>query len=821
MGIFIDSIAFTNELGSQSTDWALWNVGDKITATINISVKTYIFATVDAPLFVNSKDGYVGDGWVVDKSGTRFADVHVGDTLYWYNVSDATNTTFTVVGKLSDSEIQLDQDFTATADDYEASGIIFSVMNDITGMKFKFNQKENDDTPDFFSLVTGQEQCFAHPAVDAASATVLTMIAQGGLEWQMGAGSCTVKGISQGVSNGVYTQKFQIVHTFIVTPFFLADQLTDILQGDAPAYFLDSKCLKYLYRIEALYDINDPNRVQVVEESEVEGNTGWFDENFNGIPTNYEIVSTTYKDASAATISGIELTEDDQTVEIVVRNTADTPFTTSSKFVLNIISVPETEDEYLATGKKMDANFLFDRALQTVGAVAVNGDQYGVSGRQIIKTLVATLTSSSEILITATLALDADIVADMLELDNPRFMLWVSTQDAAISSTSECDRVSLLIPPTDCYINTTDSTMLGSTTQFLRHPHTADADLIPDPFVFPVDELVAVTDFYIDKTNSTATTEIIIKRVTAKIKAKNTVTEEDFTLQSWSRNLASEQIVGGLPIFTISEDTGYHIPTTEPRRNIELTRESGLDVGDSYYYRLSFPFMFRWEYWKALAGVDGDFYDQNESNNGFNHFWNRYYDTALNWAVYYEFTILATKDGELQTYTEEIAIENFDFDSNSNWSPNTIKTYDDSDDTELYSATTLKRYVLGYRDTRIEAEFTKVTGTPDTANLHAVIGIEVYEEGGVLGRRRLSSVHASDGDSWLKSVDTTNKVKITVAGQVVKAECLIDYTKIPVTKPIFTIYARLYEINDEIVAKLTEDGLFKLTEDNDLKILEA
>ena len=75
-----------------------------------------------------------------------------------------------------------------------------------------------------------------------------------------------------------------------------------------------------------------------------------------------------------------------------------------------------------------------------------------------------------------------------------------------------------------------------------------------------------------------------------------------------------------------------------------------------------------------------------------------------------------------------------------------------------------------------------------------LIGIEVFEEGGISQKSRLSSKWVTDGDTILKSSDSSGKVVLSLTGNVVKGVCLIDKNKIDTSKQKFSIMARIYEL---------------------------
>lgn len=817
MAFEINDIRVKNEFRTEDVDWLLANVGDKITIEVDIESATYAIADNDNPLIQNYTQSVVGSYWLHDDRG-GFKDFQIGDILEYKNyvANTIVVANIVVLDKLDDYNIRLDQDVSGAGNDQFTYNTIFSVKTPITAIKYWWNFIENSEQTNYFSKVDGSEQVAIAKEVDATdTVTVVPLEFIGDTTYQIG--DISVKG--GGINTvGVYGFKFTIYHNTYITPFMLASQLTDLENRIKPTYFLNQNCLKYVTKILAMYDYNDPNRVIEVESEETDGNTGWFNENFNTGKTNYFVDSITYKRPDTTIIPSIELVATETTVEIVVKNTVDTPFSNNNtKFVLNICKAAFDDDEYTKNNFTLSQNFIFDRALNTVGSASVDGDNFGTD-YQVLKDVEATFVSSSEILITAKIAMDANVLALLSDLDEKRYMLWVATQNHTLE-TKEADKVALLADVQFYYEDASDPGLLiFDSNEYLRHyEDDKDTQGIIALDGFPEDEVVANTVFYIDK-NGRETDTIQLMSAEAKIKAKNTSTGESFTLDNFKLNMSGYPYINGNQYLSFSLPRQFHIPQAEIRKNIIVNRRIDLDNAGKYYYEFLFPFLIRWEYFIAILDSSGDFFDLNEPNNGWNNDWYRY-STFANWEIQYDMIIKVKKNGILYTFTNNDTFTLNNYDSNADWNPNTIKSYKNSDNTYLFDGS--NKYILGYEATRIEAEFTKVSGTPILANCHVVFGLEVYEEGGVDGRRRLSSDWTSDADTWWKSVDTTNKVKLTLIGNTIKAEALIDFNKILLNKSTYKVTARLYDTTvAAIEGKLFQDGDDLLFQDGDNYIFQ-
>lgn len=813
MGIKATSILFSNEFRAEKVDFLKALVGDKVTIEIEIDVEETIVSSVDNPIIYRNNDGYTGstatEGWITD-AANRFSNVKIGDVLRrWDYILNLFSATHTVLDKLDDGSLFIDN--TSGGNNVVLSSAAFSIATPITSVKYKWNFIENEEASNFNSLVDGTIQQAEIQTKLASDLTQSLMTMLGSKCYQTG--SILIEGLGID-STTFYRSNYKITHETIVTPFMLTSQFEDLVSGINAGYFQNENCLKAIFDFEASYNYSDPNRIQTEEVTEVVGNTGGYNENFNTGIQRYLVDSVVIKDASLAVIPNVELTTNDQTIEIVIKNTVNSPFSNNNtKFTLNFCKAPADQVEYQVNGKTLDQNFLFDRALQTVGSAAVNGDEYGTS-RQVFKNITAAFISTSEIKITATIDFSTAIVTELSALNTAQYMIFVSTQNHTLT-TLLSDRETLLVDIGEFFVNNSDPTMIVfDTLKLMRHPESdVDTEGSDTISVFPGDEVTAYSRFYIDK-NGRLTDTIVLTNLYARFKAKNTSTLDEFTLEDFSFQMDNLEVISGNQNVDFSVNKIYHIPSTEIRKKIKIKRREDLDNSNKYYYEVYFPIIIRWEYWEKLTGVNDAFYNTSEPNNGRNHKWQRY-DTFANWNLYYELEIDATKNGSGLTYMSEKSIEMHDYDTNPDWAV-TIKSYKHSNNSLLYDGVTMRNFLLGYDVVRIESEFVKTTNIPNINKIKVVIDIERFELGGISERRRLSSMYAlGDDDTWLYSVDGSNKVKLTLtAPDTVLAECLIDQTKLDLTNKKYTVRARVYELVEPTLKAFQDGALFNFQDGN-------
>lgn len=427
MGLIVTKVELGNEFNNIKTNWLKNLIGEKIPFTIEFEVETLVQAwtgnTLEyAPAAYTNKN-------VIKLSTGQIQQLYAGDTIRITDPSTANDGNYIIKQKIdyrTFSVYNADGVTMPTFANASSTDATITVIDIVDKVKFNWNFIENEEAVNFLSKVTGSQQEASVGDLDAQDTTSVAMILEGDKYWQIG--DVSIEGVSLTDSGVNYNSKFKMTGNLWLTPFFLAAQWNDLLDGIAPDYYFNLKALKLVYRIEASYAGRSEQYCQFYEESKVLGDSGWFDERFDNRPTNYFISDYTITQGTVKT--SIPLNTTDTDIEIVVENTEDDPFEEGQTFVLNFIIAPEIEEEYNANAVKdnyLAYNFRFDRALNTIGAAAVNGEQFGVSNRQVLKNVEANLDSADQITVTATISLDADLVTYLKTLGNPRYLMWLTT----------------------------------------------------------------------------------------------------------------------------------------------------------------------------------------------------------------------------------------------------------------------------------------------------------------------------------------------------------------------------------------------------------
>jgi hypothetical protein len=827
MGVIVEDIRITNEFTGSTTNYLLGNVGDKITIEVDFRAEE-VFVTeaesdVDrimlcpAPFRVNVAD--TSDIIHCEESGV-FENYRIGDTLRWWN-GTSLSSNYLVYEKIDDQTVRVQTsgggsvDFTggnpANIDNVNLAinSYIFLSTN-LTSVKYRWNFIENLATDTFLNKIDGQINQ-ARVGGLAVAGDNDSMVFDSPVTNNYGSIICERAADFVNVDGVITSKKFTLTHETIITPFFLGGQKFDLEDGIAPSYYASAECLKYITSIDVGRNDNDPNFIQTVDFNALDGNTGWYAENFNGGNNFYSIGSVTYKRADLSVIDSVELTDNTQTVEIDVYSQNGTFSNNNTEFALNFSILPDEQEDYTFNGKTVVENFYFDRAFNTVGSAGVSGDN-NATDEQIFTDVSAAFVDANNITITATIDLTATGVSDLTSKDF-EYYFWVAIQDHT-KDTEDSDRVSLVADIQPFYIDLTDDGMITNTTKFLRHYETdVETEGTETLIARTEDDVLGYTQFVIDRTGR-ASDDISINYIKAELVAKKTDGTE-FTLEEYEENFTGTQIVGDSQFIDSTVERSFKMPDGDDRKSIKVKRRLDLDTTDLRYYEFYYPFLVRWEYWVALQGVDSDAFDTAEPNNGYNEEWVRY-DTLTDWDIYYRIEINANKNGNSQLYRTDTLITTKDYLEATDWI---------NEDIEAFNADTLATNgTLLIEPTKVVAtkEYTGASVPASAADVEWVMRMEVYENGGISDIRYLSSVYDWTQYSFFKSVDASNKVIKNKSGNVFTAEALIDYSKLP-TDATFKISARIYD--ESALAPITfcilQEDLEEIQQENATDCIEV
>ncbi len=788
--IKVTSIQFDSTLDNSGySDFLTGNIGDALKIKVNFFVENTNDANDDNTVsFAISNNNTLDVNSLITCENTEFVTgLKIGDEISIQNMGSGYNGTYIVTEIIDSQTFRVNDTFTTAT---KTSGEIVNQTNR-KGLRYYYNFVENGN--EFASLTDPNEaQLFTFNDLDYTDDTVKNLKTTGQKTWQIG--NVTIKAL--GIDNGKIS--YELIHNTTITPLHLANQLTDTANGIRPNYFNGGSTLNYIYQIDLGRNLLDTNNFESLQGSVI-GNIGWFNENFNGLESNYQLEGLAYNNS----ISTLDFNVNTEVFISILCN--DTSFTTSTNVNLGFIYLPENESDYQENNRLLKDNFCFDTKIVNANNSVVNGSNFS-TGKQVIKNVKASLISSSKISITANIELGSDYKAIISESDFKNYLLFVAVENIANDFDSK-DRVNLLCDVSKFAIELSDIELVKNEgTFFIEHPYDTRSFGVSTLDIQPVDDVVCNSEFYIDFTDL-ENDNVLIKSVTPSLRLKK-AGQADVILESNAINVDNSQIIvdGLYNIQNINFAQGreFKIPIEEIRKYITFSRNINNDSGNKRYYSLNYPFMMRWEYWKQLllATYSKDFFANLQDYQGYNHNWTRLANVS-GWSFIYQIDFVIERLGVLynQTFTKSIVSK--DFDSNTDWTTTIVSSGLENGGVKL---------IKGYEQTEITATFEKVSGTiPDVSAVAIVLWIETYESGGITDIRRISSVHDNDSQSWFVEnlVDISNPSSGVFVGT-----CNIDNTKLPSNNK-YTIYARIYEVTVvEETYRITNDDIIRETIDN-------
>ncbi len=211
----------------------------------------------------------------------------------------------------------------------------------------------------------------------------------------------------------------------------------------------------------------------------------------------------------------------------------------------------------------------------------------------------------------------------------------------------------------------------------------------------------------------------------AEVWAVNSVTNEEFLLNTVNFDFTSVPKVGGYYPINQSQTVITTLPTPSQKRQAVLARYNALDTITDYGFSINFPFFYSWEYWIAQPNAAAAFYPNDQTRN-----WVPY-GTEINWDL--QVRITANIDGLDSIYSENIVIKDYDSDANI------VQTMQ----LEVVSTTQTVGVIVEGELHKVSALHTLVSGDWDTSTVWGMITIEPTESA---PRWICSTVIAHDGN---------------------------------------------------------------------------
>lgn len=800
MAVKITGREYKNRYRPEVVDWLLGNVGDWQTLTLTCEFSIEKRATQTKPI-------------MIENSGT---DLVLGDGTEWSDYGFDTGDTIELTARTTefDGNGNPQSGYPLTTTDtriisliqgdrliLNASWIGEDIMLPYNNGVKRIDQVEiyADKKPQAVGVTYGHlknsEADNANLAsfIDGTHTRLLAENTDTLTGWQ----SMLLTGLQSGMSiesarwiydskEGTHTYKYRFEIEFMISSFF--EDLSNFETMTAPSQVLGIESLTDNFDVIGYPEYNNPNTRIKNNKSETKrlGNTGWFNENYNGLQNDFTIISLEYTDI----LTGLQtqrLSYGGETKVKAIISGIPNLANGLTKIGLGFIFLPEKEELY----KNLDTPFHKNLFVNTAGGIQTgiftpSATMYsaiyqsftkGNNERVDIRDVKFYIQGSNlvyEAIISPTQEISNFI--DNLDEADRNYALWLSISDRT-EQTNFSDRVSLLldynnmellVPP----IGEWDNMIIG----FLDHAQDENGILKnSDCGNFKIeDDLLSKTQFKVDISKD------IPRKIEFVIETEKTSSGEKYELQRYAVDLTGyPNDINGIPQWDYDQIRGFKLEQGNNKNWVKIKRDPANDDGNNKAYIAYYGFKIRWEDWILRTGVPNDFFNNLAENNGFNNDWYQYLGVG-DWDFQFTVYTYSKLNGKDVKYENKKKLTFKDYDQNENieteW-----KIIRESDGTNLPITTDQATgkpigVLLADEQVRLQCIYTKLQGNfMPILNYYGTLCIEVDKGAGQFELRQLSSIWGRENDNPLIPIPGETNTKISLINPTkIMLECLVE-----------------------------------------------
>ncbi len=699
--------------------------------------------------------------------------------------------------------------------------IVFSIVGDITqtiiigksdltSLEYRFGLVENSENYNIISKVSDNDQGYYSESIGIDSgggrSTSFVNLQRLGTyaDWQTG--SCRARFVSNPT---IYSQRFEIEHEFIIVPYYLDGQISNLNDNIIPTLLNGTNSLKYVFESGHRSALSNPN----TEKSEIFdlslGSVGWFNERFNGYNNDYNIKSISYEETpSGNTVDGLLISGTTRTTITVEK--LNGVFNATNRYGVFISYLPD-QPEYQDTISNQVENFIYDNVHNNVLSPSA-------SGQDFITSTTASIVSGDLVIEVDTLYSNAQqaFLSTKNASDPVKYVIGVQVGDENISSASS-DRV-MLIGDSNFYDESPDipGLIVNPEFEFFPYPKVVGVDTgFTDLITWNEDGFTLSGSFGLNLNQ-----DAFINSIEVDLLSHNALTNQFFSLDSFTFNIGNPIVVGGVQQINVSDTRGYNLESGSQFNEISITLGPLVAGIQTYNYRFSQKMS--WQDWIANNLVDSVFYDASQPNNNLNDKSSNYsglnnYEIKTGVKINVSGTSLLGVSGVTDYVLISSPLKVFNYDEDGNLTPvwsATIETFNPTTSTNLNGA------VIVGANTLFRTTFVNSTGP--VSSLSGITTIHRIEETNQNGYDidELGTLYSyPSGNRVIPKTGLTNLEMNIVSGNVV-TECLIDGSQIS-SGTGYNLSSKL-ENGTAIITdgKIEEGGAIKIEEGGLTKFIE-
>ena len=801
--ILVTKREYTNLFRPETTTWPLWNTGDIITLDLDLEAEIKSESAQTNPYTIPSTVDRI-----IRTSGSFFDDGFASgmSVSIAYTLAGVPKTITGTIGTLlSDTMFLTGLSAAIDAASYpfdngttQNSTIVITSTSSINGIEVEYSHILNSDLTanSTTSQIDGTNPKWVLNGIDAANTSWQNLLPVG---LQSGIAMFTARIKGNGLSGGI--QKFQMQFVFMATPLFeTVNDFTTLTNKS----FTNTECITDFFKIDLLPQFSNPNIKISTNNNDIQllGNTGWFEENYNGGTNNYSINSVTLTNSFGVPITGIDASgETNFTINI---NHAGA--SASSEYKLGFIHTPADTSIFSSLTTPFHENVLYNglsdtTTLQTSTLGATFTGYSNAIGAQMDIEFISLSINSGITTIKGKFKPNAAFGTYMsgFATADLGYLVWVSVADDTLA-TSLSDRVSLIAQTSTFKTSTVATQEFDVTNTFLNHAQPITQVGVTNYEGCLEDEVIGRSIILVDTANNET-----INEVKLTIEGFNVANGSSFILESTPYNTSQfPKDASGVQQINIDTVRGFQMASGVDKNAVKIYRSPIDDTGTKKAYRCNYAFRFRWEDWISNSNVNSALFDSNELNDNLNNDWSTK-DDFTNWKLRYNVNLVVDRNGTIINTKNSYDFAVRDYDESSIWD-GAITTYNEAKTTSLYlglNADNIRQNaILPTANTLIEADFdleNLLEDVGDVAKYYGVIRLEEYRNGGLFQIKMLSSIltNVTTGNILIPLTGETGTKITKVSTTKIRLECLIDFNDLNFNQSQYKISARLgcHELN--------------------------
>lgn len=728
------------------------NVGSKLSAEFTIGDIIRVFSLNNSWTFNYTTDTIIWNGgnWLAE--GFR-----VGDTIemtYFTSGGSGVYPPFSlVIGYISQTEMQFTTDIPHQLQYDEYMEI--KSTNFREEFYFSYGFKENVNGGNDLSLIDGTRSLFYADVKNMAINDTISLVQQGYKSGNFGLTDVTCQRIADLNDERRYVVS---VNEFIFSGILLEDQFTG------------NDCLKFLAQFEFVTKYGETDNHQFLKYDEL-GNSGWFNEAFNtDTPNSAMIQGITEVYYNAQTFATIKVT-DLPNVRIGATYLSANDFYYKQKY---------------NNQSELQMYCLID------GVIGNQNSEINPSGARYSLTINNVTSASGEKSIDLVITPNSQFIAMFNDNDidgDRRFIVWAEVGNVNwILFDGQLEYLPIAGSP----LTIVEEKTYMDHSENVQTPTNTNAE-----FNFNTeDDFAYFGKFLLEKGK-------VYENLIIEMIAKNTNTNDEFTLSSITYNFSGVQISNdGRYLLNEVKPVISTLPTTSEKRNSVFKLDTSIDSGNDYGVSIYFPCLLRWEYWLDQLNANVDFYPNQNKN------WQQYSNFG-DWETRLKITLV--ENGIGHEYSAPINILDYDSDPNV-----------DTDFQLVIDATNQNVGAV------TEGQLMRMIVTHTLNNGYgwnplSTWGMITIEPKESAPRWIISSVYPIDGNlqNPLSPLNGTQMIMTFPTPEVARMECYFNPDLIDLKNGIkFT--SKIKGCNELIDPnfKREEDGTIKLEEDGSIKLEE-